>query len=156
MPLMGVSGLDLKNAGWNLAVEAGVASTCALVAYVVKEIGSAAFTPSTPAAKRKFTHFCQWTGFALGTAAAIYIDSRVSASRFALIRVPSIGKMVMFGAVQAVAGFIGDLIADSAHPIFMLSGMGGAIAGRWNCYALIGFGTFGALLGSSPVKWRAS
>lgn len=158
MPIMGISGSDLKNTGWNLAVAAGMTASSAIVAWGVGKLVSTVFdrvSPLDQAAssnqrqkrieKEEFTQ----TGLSLvaGVGAAWYINSKISASRYALITDPSLGKMFKFGAVQAAVGFLIDYARGGEAPFCGVLGAGAAVAGHWSRYSYIGFGLLGALAG---------
>ena len=152
MSIMGISRSDLNNSGWNLAVGAGVASGCALVAYLVKRTGVAILNPKALKKNSHLTHRCELAGAAVGTLAAFYMNSHISASRYALINDPSLGKMLKLGLVQAVAGLFLDCIMDLTKTVLTIFGAGGAVAGYSSRYALIGFGALGALIGSNSIS----
>ena len=155
MLIMGISSSDLKNAGWNLAVGAGVASGCGLVAYCVKKIGIAVFQSKDPNVdKTKVVNLSKWAGIAAGVGVAVYVNLHAPAYRIALINDPSLSKMLKLGLVQTIVGLIGDCIKDFEHPIFMMLGATGALAGYCSRYALICFGAFGALVGVNHIQFR--
>jgi hypothetical protein len=155
MLIMGISTLDLKNAGWNLVVGAGVASGCGLVAYCVKKIGMAAFKSKDPIVdKTKGFNFSKWAGIAAGIGIAVYVNAHGSTYRITLINDPAIGKMLKLGLVQTIAGLILDCCVDNENPVFMILGATGAMAGHWSRYGLISFGALGALVGVDHVQLR--
>lgn len=158
MPIMGISGSDLKNNGWNLAVAVGMTASSAVVAWGVGRLVSKIFDHVSPLHqltspnqihKRKQKE--QLTQLKLGLVAGIgatwYINSKVSASRYALITDPSLGKMFKLGAIQTAIGFLIDWMRKGEAPFCGVLGAGAAVAGHWSRYSYIGFGLLGALAG---------
>jgi hypothetical protein len=159
MPIMGISGSDLKNTGWNLAVAAGMTASSAVVAWGVGKLVSTVFdrvspldqaTSSIQEQKRIQKEELTQTGLGLvaGVGAAWYINSKISASRYALITDPSLGKMFKLGAVQAAVGFLIDWMRGGEAPFCGVLGAGSAVAGHWSRYSYIGFGLLGASAGT--------
>ncbi len=157
MPIMGISSSDLKNTGWNLAVAAGMTASSGVVAWGVGKLAETIINRFSPLQRgaskaQKETRESQVfmtqmvLGLATGVGAAWYINSKVSASRYALITDPSLGKMFKLGAVQTIAGFCIDYFVIEG-PFFTLFGAGAAISNHWNRYSYIGFGLLGALAG---------
>jgi len=158
MPIIGISGSDLKNSGQNLAVAAAMTTSSAVVAWGVRKLVSKIFDRVSPLPlnastneKNKRNGRVGFTNLGLGLAAGVgaawYVNSKISASRYALITDPSLGKMLKLGIVQTVAGFCIDYMLGHEMPGFTVFGAGAAIAGHWSRYSYIGFGAFGALIG---------
>jgi hypothetical protein len=150
MALWGVSGLDVKNAGWNGAVGLAVGAGCFGVVWCVKKL--ALLAHGYFYSKKQSYAYATYGSFAVGVGVAILANKYVSNSRFALITNASISKMLKLGAVQTVVGFILDClkgnIAENTSLILTAVGTGTALAGYCSKYALFGFGAAGALLGS--------
>lgn len=158
MPIMGISSSDLKNNGWNLAVAAGMTASSAVVAWGVGKLVSTIFnhvsplhqlTSSNQRHKRQQKEALNQLGLGLvaGVGAAWYINSKVSASRYALITDPSLGKMFKLGAIQTAIGFLIDYARGGEAPFCGVLGAGAAVAGHWSRYSYIGFGLLGTLAG---------
>jgi hypothetical protein len=163
MALWGVSGLDVKNAGWNGAVGLAVGASCLGVAWGAKKlallvyhyVNSSSYFKSAPTQKQ-IDAFATKAGYGsciAGLGALAVASWYVSNSRFALITDASISKMLKLGAVQTAVGLIFDLIAKNTLPIpiFTAIGAGVALAGHYSKLALFSFGVAGALLGSGVI-----
>lgn len=155
MPIMGLSGTDLKHAGWNLTVAAGVVVACAFLAkrvslyaygYTSKYLKA---RPGTPESQRAW-NIAGWTGVAVGIGAASLMNWKISSSRFGLINNPSLDKMFKLGTGQAALGLALDSWIES-FPFFTGCGSAIAAAGHWNRYSLIGIGAIGAVLGGGKI-----
>jgi hypothetical protein len=158
MTIMGISGADLKNNGRNLAVAAGMTASSAVVAWAVGKLVATIFnnvSPPSPHASNKqilkreeqveFTQF--GLGLVVGVVTVGYINSKVSASRYAFITDPSLSKMFKLGVIQAATGYLIDYLRKGEDPFLAALGAGAAVAGHWSRYSYIGFGVLGAIAG---------
>lgn len=158
MPIMGISGSDLKNTGWNLAAAAGMTASSAVVAWGVGKLAGTiinrafplprgAFSDEREKRKERVSYLKLTLGLVTGVGAAWYINSKVSTSRYALITDPSLGKMFKLGAIQAAVGLLIDSARGGEVPFVGLFAAGAAISNHCNRYSYIVFGLLGAAAG---------
>jgi hypothetical protein len=153
MTVFGISGSDLKNAGWNLTAAASVTAACAVIAWIVKAYSFDILNRAPQSNDSSLTHnkllaHSRWKGFAVGLSAAWLINSKISNSPHALITDPSLDKMLKFALIQTVFGGILDRTLRSSNHVFTIFGAAVAAAGYWSRYSLFVFGAFGALIGA--------
>jgi hypothetical protein len=140
----GISGVDVSNNGWNLAVGCGVAAGCG-------------FAPATDASKEqresayKKMDYVRYAGVAVGLGAAYYLAFNfVPASRFALVPDDSNSKALKLGAVQTAIGFAINYFTESNSGA--VAGLGGALATRFGNVVLLGFGAFGTAVATGFIS----
>jgi hypothetical protein len=153
----GISGVDVSNNGWNLAVGCGVAAGCGIAAYAVAKLGEVAFAPATDANKEqresayKKMDYARYAGVAVGLGAAYYLAFNfVPASRFALVTDDSNSKALKLGAVQTAIGFAINYFTESNSGA--VAGLGGALATRFGNVVLLGFGAFGTAVATGFIS----
>jgi hypothetical protein len=151
MSMVSISGTDLKHAGWNLVAFGAVGVSSGLLAWGVYKLAFRIYShykPSPSFSERDdIDKNFRWLGLGISVGAVFGLHATLSASRFAPINNPSLGKMFTLGAGQAAAGAIVDLTQDS-FPLFTAVGVSTAIAGHWSRYALVVFGITGAAIGA--------
>jgi len=164
MALFGVSGSDVKTAGYNAAVGLIVAGSCFAVAIGVKKFAMWAFdkrNPTPETGKRESAE--TWTSrgaLALGLAASYAASVYLPGSRYALIATNSTRELLKLGAIQAVCGLFIDGMAHAKkykglNPTFTELGVGVALASfasRYSSIAVLGFSAFGALIGAGYIN----
>lgn len=162
MALWGISGSDVKNAGWNTAVGIGVAAGCFAVAYGVKKLALYFFDRRvlTPEPEKR-ENFEKWTNratCALGLAASYAANAYLPGSRFALIMDNSTAKALKLALIQGFVGLFADSLVHKkpATPIFTVLGIGVALAGRVSAYTVFGLGAVGTVIGSGLIASRYS
>lgn len=151
MAIMGISGTDLKHAGLNFAIFAAAGGSCGLLAWGVYKLAFRIYSHVKPPhsfhQRDTAENYSRWVAFVVGAGTAWALHATISASRFAPINNPSLGKMFMIGAGQALIGAVADR-RENSFPLFTAIGVSTAIAGHWSRYALVVFGLTGAAVGA--------
>ncbi len=154
MSIWGVSGSDFQKAGSNLAVAGAVFSASAALSWIVKRVAQstcAIFKINTSA---NVVKAIQWTSAAAGIGAAVFINSKLSNSRFAIIGEPALHKVLKVGAVEVIVGLFADGSLHLETPICTFFAIFTAAVSLCTRYSLISVGAWGAIVGTTVLPDR--